>query len=268
MSRIEDRAALVTGGGSGIGRAVCLMLAARGAFVWVADIDQKAAEKTVELISDTAGNAKAVLLDVRHESDWEAALSLSDTEVNHPLRILVNCAGKSLIADTFAMSLDDLRVIMSINVEGTFLGMKHAIPRIATAGGGAVVNISSFAGLRGISRMSAYCAAKGATRMMTKAVALECAELDNGVRVNSVHPGIVDTPAWDQHGPDEAAFLGKEDTDGSQSLSAQAVAKRLVPIGVAASASEVAETVCFLASDEARHITGSEIVIDGGMTAR
>lgn len=267
MSRLEGRAAFVTGGGSGIGRATCLTLAGRGASVWVTDVDKAAADETVELIARVGGRAAAARLDVRHEDDWEAALSLSDSG-DDALRILVNCAGKSMIADTFTMALDDLRLIMAINVEGTFLGMKHAIPRIAAAGGGAVVNISSFAGMVGVSGMAAYSGSKAATRMMTKSVALECAELRNGVRVNSVHPGVVDTPAWHKHGSDEVGVWGNGVAGDSQVLDAHEVAKKLVPIGVAASAAEVAETVAFLVSDEARHITGTEIVIDGGMTAR
>jgi NAD(P)-dependent dehydrogenase (short-subunit alcohol dehydrogenase family) len=267
--RFENRSAIVTGGGSGIGRAVCLNLAAGGALVWAADIDETAADETVRLVAENGGRAQAVRLDVRDEDSWTNALSLSDAYAE-PLRILVNCAGRSAIADTFTMALEDLRAIMAVNVEGTFLGMKHAIPRIAASGGGAVINISSFAGLRGIARMTAYSGSKGATRMMTKAVALECAELGNGVRVNSVHPGVVDTPAWNQHTPDEAsaAFLGNAGSDDPPPVGAQEVAKKLVPIGVAASAEEIAETVCFLASDAARHITGAEIAIDGGMTAR
>jgi NAD(P)-dependent dehydrogenase (short-subunit alcohol dehydrogenase family) len=258
MSRFENRSALVTGAGSGIGRAVCRSLAAGGGFVWAADINEAAAEATVRLVAENGGRAVAVRLDVRDEGSWTNALGLSDAHAE-PLRILVNCAGKSAIADTFTMP-----------VEGTFLGMKHAIPRIAASGGGAVINISSFAGLRGIARMTAYSGSKGAIRMMTKAVALECADLGNGVRVNSVHPGVVDTPAWNKHTPEEAAaaFLGHVGTDAPAAVGAHEVAKELVPIGVAASAEEIAETVCFLASDAARHITGAEIAIDGGMTAR
>lgn len=179
---------------------------------------------------------------------------------------MVNCAGKSILADSFSMSLDQLRLVMAINLEGAFLGMKHGIPRIAQSGGGAVINISSIMGLKGKARMAAYCGAKGAVRMMTKAIALECADLRNEVRVNSVHPGIVDTPAWQKHDSKEASMLAGSGA-ASGVLDAHEVAKSLVPIGVAAPPEEIAETVRFLASDAARHITGAEIVIDGGMTA-
>lgn len=266
MSRLEGKAALVTGAGSGIGRATSLALAAGGAFVWVTDFDKAGADRTVEMITEAGGRATAVKLDVRAEADWEAAFASTDVH-DEPLSVLVNCAGKSIIADTFGMALEDLRLLLAINVEGTFLGMKHGIPRIARSGGGAVINISSIMGLKGKARMAAYCASKGAIRMMTKAVALECAELRNNVRVNSVHPGIVDTPAWHKHSADEAGMLGGAASEPALTLDPHEVAKAMVPIGVACSSEEVAETVRFLASDAARHITGAEIVIDGGMTA-
>jgi len=266
MSRLLGKAALVTGAGSGIGRATSLALAADGAYVWVTDFDKAGADRTVEMIIEAGGRATAVKLDVRSEAEWEAAFASTDAH-DAPLSVLVNCAGKAIIADTFSMPLEDLRFLLAVNVEGTFLGMKHGIPRIARSGGGAVINISSIMGLKGMARMAAYCGSKGATRMMTKAVALECAQLRNNVRVNSVHPGVVDTPAWHKHSAEEAGLLGGSASGSVQTLDVHEVARTMVPIGVAASAEEIAETVCFLASDAARHITGAEIVVDGGMTA-
>lgn len=263
MSEFEGKAVLVTGAGSGIGRATSLSFAAHGAHVWVTDFDEHSAAKSAELIAQAGGRATAVRLDVRFEQEWEAAFALTDAH-EAALTTVVNCAGKSILADSFSMSLDQLRLVMAINLEGAFLGMKHGIPRIAQSGGGAVINISSIMGLKGQARMAAYCGAKGAVRMMTKAIALECADLRNKVRVNSVHPGIVDTPAWQKHDSKEASMLAGA---ASGVLDAHEVAKSLVPIGVAASPEEIAETVRFLASDAARHITGAEIVIDGGMTA-
>lgn len=259
----SGKSAFVTGAGSGIGRATSLALAARGAFVWATDFDESLASQTAAMIEEAGGRSEAILLDVRSEEHWLAALEKSDQR-QEGLAVLVNCAGKSKIGDTFSMPLEEVRTVFQINVEGTFLGMKHGIPRIAAAGGGAVVNISSLAGLKGISGMTAYCGSKGAIRMMSKAVALECAGLRNQVRVNSVHPGVVDTPAWQKHRPDE---LNPDGVSGMQSLDCHEVARTNVPIGVACSAEEVAQTVCFLASDAARHITGAEIAIDGGMTA-
>lgn len=265
MSEFEGKAVLITGAGSGIGRATSLTFATHGGHVWVTDFDKAGADRTVELIAETGGQATAVKLDVRLEEEWEAAFALTDAHET-ALTTVINCAGKSILADSFSMTLEQLRLVMAINLEGAFLGMKHGIPRIAQSGGGAVVNISSIMGIKGKARMAAYCGAKGAVRMMTKAIALECADLRNKVRVNSVHPGVVDTPAWRKHDAKEASMLaGSAGTAGT--LDAHEVAKSLVPIGVAASAEEIAETVRFLASDAARHITGAEIVIDGGMTA-
>jgi NAD(P)-dependent dehydrogenase (short-subunit alcohol dehydrogenase family) len=263
MAEFAGRAAFVTGAASGIGRATAVALAARGAFVWVADIDAPGSATTVGLIREAGGRAEATRLDVRDEAEWQAALALGD-EREDALAVLVNCAGKSMIADTFTMPLADLRTIMAINVEGTFLGMKHGIPRIAKTGGGAVINISSLAGLKGLSGFAAYCGSKGAIRMMTKAVALECAGLRNKVRVNSVHPGVVETPAFDKHGAEEVSHLG---ASTAKRMDPHELAKTVVPIGVACTAAEVADTICFLASDAARHITGAELAIDGGMTA-
>jgi NAD(P)-dependent dehydrogenase (short-subunit alcohol dehydrogenase family) len=265
MKRLDGKAALVTGAGSGIGRATSLALASDRTFVWVTDSDEAGAARTVEMIGEAGGKAAAIKLDVRFEGDWEAGFRLVDARAE-ALTVLVNCAGKSILADSFSMPLEDLRLVLSINVEGAFLGMKHAIPRIAKSGGGAVINISSIMGLKGKARMAAYCASKGAVRMMTKAIALECAELGNGVRVNSVHPGVVDTPAWQKHDAKEAVMLAGG-VAACGVLDVHDVAKAMVPIGAAASAEEIAETVRFLASDAARHITGAEIVIDGGMTA-
>lgn len=267
MSGFEGKAAFITGAGSGIGRATSLALASRGAFVWVTDFDEAGADGTIDLVRKAGGKASAIKLDVRYEAEWEAAFAQVDAH-GVPLGVLVNCAGKNIITDTFTMPLEDFRFLLSVNVESAFLGMKLGIPRIAKSGGGAVVNISSIMGLQGQPRMAGYCGAKGAVRMMTKAIALECAELRNNVRVNSLHPGIVDTPAWHKHSSDEAGLLaGAAGTGAAPKLDAHEVAKTMVPIGVAASVEEIAETVCFLASNAARHITGAEIVIDGGMTA-
>lgn len=263
MAELTGKAAFVTGAGSGIGRGIALSLAARGAFVWVTDFDEPSARATVELIDTAGGRAHALQLDVRFEDSWATTLAATSSR-SDALSILVNCAGTSMVVDTFTMALEDFRRIMSVNVEGTFLGMKHAIPMIAASGGGSVVNISSMAGLKGIAGMAAYCGSKGAIRLMTKAIALECAGLRNKVRVNSIHPGFVDTPALRKH-IDDAARAGHG--RGMETTDPHEIAKNAVPIGVACLPEEVGEMVCYLASDGARHVTGAELVIDGGMTA-
>lgn len=263
MSELAGQAAFVTGAGSGIGRGIALVLAARGAFVWATDFNGDSARVTAALIEQSGGRAEAMKLDVRHEDEWQQALAPAIVR-DDKLTILVNCAGTSMVTDTFSMSLDDFRRIMAVNVEGTFLGMKHAVPIIADSGGGSVVNISSMAGLKGMAGMTAYCASKGAIRMMSKAVALECAGMRNGVRVNSIHPGFVDTPALRKH-IDDATKAGHG--RGLDTIEPDEVAKTAVPIGVACTSEEVGEMVAYLVSNGARHVTGAEIPIDGGMTA-
>lgn len=263
MSELAGKAAFVTGAGSGIGRGSALALAARGAFIWVADFDRNGADATVALIEQAGGRAEAIKLDVRDEAEWRAAFARAAAHEDK-LTVLVNCAGTSMVVETFSMAMDDFRRIMAVNVEGTFLGMKHGIPIIAASGGGSVVNISSMAGLKGIAGMAAYCGSKGAIRLMSKAVALECAALRNKVRVNSVHPGFVDTPALHRHIADATqSGHGR----GLQTSDIDEIAKTAVPIGVACSSEEVGDMVCYLASEGARHVTGAEIAIDGGMTA-
>jgi NAD(P)-dependent dehydrogenase (short-subunit alcohol dehydrogenase family) len=257
------RSALVTGAGSGIGQAASVALAAKGAYVLATDFDEPSANRTAEMIVEAGGRAEAFRLAVQDEAEWEAVLSTSD-ELEDRLAILVNCAGKAASTSTFSMPLEDFKDIMATNVEGTFLGMKLAVPRIAESGGGAVINISSQAGLKGIAGMTAYCGSKGAIRLMTKAVALECGALRNKVRVNSLHPGVVDTPQLRRHmasGQLSGLKPGEPMTDAEETIRAR------VPIGVFCTPEEVAATICFLASDDARHITGAEIAIDGGMTA-
>ncbi|WP_157219580.1 SDR family NAD(P)-dependent oxidoreductase [Flavisphingomonas formosensis] len=263
MAELAGRAAFVTGAGSGIGRGIALVLASRGAFIWATDFNKDSAEETVALIQQSGGRGQATKLDVRDEAEWQQALAPAISH-DEKLTILVNCAGTSMVTDTFSMSLEDFRRIMAVNVEGTFLGMKHGVPIIAKSGGGSVVNISSMAGLKGMAGMTAYCASKGAIRMMSKAVALECAGLRNGVRVNSVHPGFVDTPALRKH-IDDATKAGHG--RGLDTIEPDEVAKTAVPIGVACTSEEVGEMVAYLVSHGARHVTGAEIPIDGGMTS-
>ncbi|HMP62603.1 MAG TPA: SDR family oxidoreductase, partial [Phenylobacterium sp.] len=182
------------------------------------------------------------------------------------LDILVNNAGIGLGGPVTEMSLADFRRQIAVNVEGVFLGVKHAIPLMRKSGdGGSIINMSSVAGLKGAASLAGYCASKGAVRLFTKAVALECAAAQDRIRVNSVHPGIIETPIWDtiigtggpgaNAGPQRAATL-------------DAMASVAAALGHKGQPGDIAEGVLWLASEESRYVTGAELVIDGGLTLR
>jgi NAD(P)-dependent dehydrogenase (short-subunit alcohol dehydrogenase family) len=160
------------------------------------------------------------------------------------------------------MTLADFKRQQAINVEGVFLGMKHGILLMREAGnGGSIINMSSVAGLKGSPTLAAYSATKGAVRLFTKAVALECAAAKDGVRVNSVHPGIIETPIW--LGISGSAWSGANAAPDLDALSAMAV-----PLGVKGLPEDIANGVSWLASEDSRYVTGTELVIDGGYSIR
>jgi NAD(P)-dependent dehydrogenase (short-subunit alcohol dehydrogenase family) len=160
------------------------------------------------------------------------------------------------------MSLDDWRRQQAVNVEGVFLGIKHSLPLMRKAGnGGSIVNMSSVAGLKGSAFLAGYCATKGAVRLFTKSIAMECANFKDGVRVNSVHPGIIETPIWLQ-----IAGMGQAGANAPPDL--DAMSTQAVPLGVKGMPKDIADGVLWLASDESRYVTGAELVIDGGLSVR
>lgn len=257
MSELSGRVALVTGGARGIGAAAAKALADKGAKVLVTDIIDG---------TETAARIGGAYFrhDVTVEAEWVAAVAEAK-RVFGGLDILVNNAGIFAIAPIIAMSLEDFRRMQQINVEGVFLGMKHAIPAIGERaqkwdGGGAIVNLSSVAGINGSALVSAYCASKGAVRLMTKAVALEVAPMK--IRVNSVHPGIIDTTMGSQLVEDFAATGA---IGGANETRTQLAARH--PLGHFGRDVDVANMVAFLASDAAAFSTGGEYLVDGGLTA-
>jgi len=257
MSDLKGRVALVTGAARGIGSATAKALAAKGAKVLVTDLLDGA-----ETASAVGG--AFVKHDVTSEDDWIAAVAEARKQFGG-LDILVNNAGVFVIAPIVAMTLEDFRRVQQINVEGVFLGMKHAIPAIAERaqqwdGGGSIVNLSSVAGINGSALVSAYCASKGAVRLMTKAAALEVAAMK--IRINSVHPGIIDTAMGSQLVEDFAATGAM---GGANETRTQLAARH--PLGHFGRDTDVANMVAFLASDAAAFSTGSEFVLDGGLTA-
>jgi NAD(P)-dependent dehydrogenase (short-subunit alcohol dehydrogenase family) len=256
MGNLRGRVALVTGGAQGLGAAAAKALAAEGAKVVVSDV--RDGRETANAI-----DGAFVKHDVTNEEDWIAAVAFA-RETFGGLDILVNNAGVFWMKPLPMETLEDFRKMQQINVEGVFLGLKHGIPAIAERahqwdGGGAVVNLSSVAGLVGAPNIIAYNASKGAVRLMTKSAALEFAP--QKVRVNSVHPGIIDTPMMA-----EAAKVIETATGQGANATRDQFATRH-PLGRMGRDVDVANAVAFLASDKAAFITGSELVVDGGMTA-
>jgi NAD(P)-dependent dehydrogenase (short-subunit alcohol dehydrogenase family) len=245
--RLQGKVAIVTGGASGMGRSEATIFAREGARVLVADILEKEGQEVAKSIGDAARFMK---LDVTSEPDWQALVATAEREFGK-LDILVNNAG---ISGTYTADLASTEArdrVMDINAKGTFLGMKHAVPALKRAGGGAIVNISSISGFAGqLGVHMAYNASKGAVRIMTKAGAVQWAR-DN-IRVNSVHPGFM---------PPMRTSVGSAKPEWREKVLAT------VPMRREGKVEEVAHAVLFLASDEASYITGTELVVDGGFLA-
>lgn len=253
MKQLSGRVAFVSGGARGIGAATAEALVAAGASVMLGDVLHEGAEVAARLSVD-GGSARFCPLDVTNEQQWQAALKSCEAEFGG-VDILVNNAGVLHVSPMAETTLADFRRVQAVNVEGCFLGMKHATALIAAraerwAGGGAIVNLCSIAGLVGSAQAVAYCASKGAIRLMTKAAALECISLGNRVRVNSVHPGRVQTAMQDQ--------VTRDLPDSTRS-------GNLSPIATPA---QIADTIVFLCSDSSSFMTGSELVVDGGYSAQ
>ena len=259
--RVSGKVALVTGGASGIGRGCAEKLAAEGAFVVVTDIQDHLGEEVVAVIKKAGGKAEYVRQDVTDEDTWIDVVA--GVRGRHGrLDFLVNNAGIGIGGSILEMTLADWRRQTAINLDGVFLGTKHSIPLIRESGdGGSIVNISSVAGLKGSANLAGYCATKGGVRLFTKAVAMECANAKDGIRVNSVHPGLIETPIWLTVG--EAVNPGANAPPDLDAMSALAV-----PLGVKGFPEDIANGVLWLATDESRYVTGQELVIDGGLTVR
>jgi 3(or 17)beta-hydroxysteroid dehydrogenase len=250
--RLDGKAAFITGGASGLGRAMAQAFAAEGARVAIADIDRERGEAVARGIG-----ARAIFLahDVTDEEQWIAHLAAAASEFGR-LDTLVNNAGIGTRGTVESTSLEEWRRIHAVNLDGPFLGCKHAIPLIAKAGGGAILNISSVAGLIGARDSAAYCASKGGLRLLTKSVAMHCAHRKNGVRCNSVHPVYTDTP-----------MVGQMLAESRQPEKMLEAMKAMIPLGRLGTPEELAAMAVYLVSDEAAFVTGAEFVFDGGYTA-
>ncbi len=248
--RLEGKTALISGGARGMGAVEARLFAREGAKVVIGDVLAEEGEATARRIRADGGDAYFTRLDVTVEEDWRRVVEEAEARWGGP-DILVNNAGIYRIAPLEETSLETWELIMQVNVRGVFLGTKAVLPGMRKRGGGSIVNISSTAGLTGSPNSSAYQASKGAVRIFTKSTATEYAK--EGIRANSVHPGVIDT--------DMITDLLRDPESRRQRLAA-------VPLGRVGSAEEVAYGVLYLASDESSYVTGAELVIDGGKTAQ
>ena len=252
--RVEGKVALITGGASGLGAESGRRLAREGAAIVLTDMDAEGGQAVADEIVTAGGQAIFLSQNVTDQDRWPMVVAAALDRFGR-LDILVNSAG---IANgggpLLEVSFDDWRHMISVNLDGTFLGMKAVAPTMVEAGRGSIINLSSILGKVGAAGAPAYCASKGGVLMLTKSTALELAPL--GVRVNSVHPGFIETPMVTNiiHGSEN----GNEMRDG---IIARHAMGRL---GVAR---EIADGIVFLASDESSFMTGAELVIDGGYTA-
>ena len=248
--RLEGKVVLVTGASAGIGAAVARRFAAEGASVALADVRTEDGTALSEALAAEGHRTCFVPLDVASESQWAEAIALVTETLGEPT-VLVNNAGiyaRRLIEDTSASQLDRM---LDVNVKGVFLGIKAVLPAMRAAGGGSIINLSSVAGIVGSGYSSDYNASKGAVRILTKCAAIQNAK-DN-IRCNSVHPAPIDTD------------MGREAAPEGEIRDQRLLE---IPLGRMGTAEEVANAILFLASDESSYVTGSELVVDGGLTAR
>jgi NAD(P)-dependent dehydrogenase (short-subunit alcohol dehydrogenase family) len=256
MGRVDGKTAIVTGGALGIGRDTCLLLASEGAKVAVTDILDEAGQEVVREAQSRGGTARFWHLDVTDEATVGRVFAdVSKTYAS--VDVLVNNAGiTGQDKPTDRLTLEDWRRVMAVNVEGVFLCTRAAVPLMRERRAGSIINLSSIYGIVGAPDIPAYHASKGAVRLMTKTDALLYAR--DGIRVNSVHPGFIWTPLVED--------LGRRSPEGP--VAYREHLDSLHPLGHLGSPEDVAYGILYLASDEAKFVTGSELVIDGGYTAR
>lgn len=267
---LSGKFALVTGAAGGIGAAVARTLADSGATVIVTDLAAKSDDgaAVVAEIAANGGNAEFLALDVSDEEQWRSVMSQVE-ERHGGLDVLVNNAGVVLVKPVEEVTLEEMRWITRINIEGAFHGIKHALPLMkpraaANPAGASIINFSSAMGIKGYPFGSMYSMTKGAIRLFSKSLALEFAALKYNIRVNSIHPGLVDTPMV-EHECDELSQLNAMGTSTPEEM--RQAFQELNPLGRLGTPQELANAVLFLASDLSSFVTGSEMTVDGGETA-
>lgn len=250
MGRLDHKVAIITGAAGGMGKADALLFAKEGAKVVITDIQDEKIQAVAKEITDQGGVAVALTQDVTSEQDWARVTETALTQFGK-IDILVNNAGISSATPFLETDLELWNKVMNINVTSVFIGQKYVIPHMINGGGGSIINISSIAGLTGGSGTGPYTASKGAVRLLTKATAVDYAK--HNIRANSIHPGYIETPMTKDLMADENMrnwFLSQ------------------TPIPRLGQAEDIAKGVLFLASDESSYITGIELPIDGGYSAK
>lgn len=269
MDRCVDKTALVTGAGRGIGQGIAEALAREGAFVYVSDLNESSADAVAKSIQNMGGQATPLALDVTSSQHWNGVAEFIAAQ-HGALDILVNNAGIEMIASISDLGFAQWKKTQSINVDGVFLGVKTLLDLLKIGGlrndgGASIINISSIAGIVGVADQVAYNTSKGAVRAMSKAMAIEFAQKDFNIRVNSIHPGCIHTAMLD----DLFVSWQKNKTVGTDDLGEiQAVVANLHPLKRIGKVSDVAMAAVYIGSEEAAFMTGSELVIDGGWIAQ
>ena len=259
MGRVDGKIAMITGAAMGLGEASANMLAREGATVVLTDVQDRQGEAAAAAIMRNGGTALYLHHDVAREPEWEHVIGETIARFGR-LDVLVNNAGVGVGAAPEEQTLEQWRWLMSINLDGVFLGTKYALRAMKQhpPQGGSIINLSSIEGLVGDPNLGAYNASKGGVRLYTKSVALYCAKSRLNIRVNSIHPGYIWTPMVEN-------FLGQGGADVEKGRRA---ADALHPVGHIGEPDDIAYGVLYLASDESKFVTGAELVIDGGYTAQ
>lgn len=268
MGRLDNKIALVTGAGQGIGAAIARLFAREGATVIVSDRDETLGTSITREIGASGGRAAFHALDVTDEAGWQRTMSWLQSQYGG-LDILVNNAGIALVKSIEDTSLEEFRGVMRVNVDGVFLGIKHAVPAMnarasSRTGSAAIVNLSSVLGVQGIPDNIAYGTSKAAVRQLTKCAAIEFAERGYRIRVNAVLPAVTDTPMVSR----EIEEWAEQGTFGTNDVAAtRAAFSARVPLKRIGTPEEIAYTVLFAASDESSFTTAAEFAVDGGRLA-
>lgn len=257
MDRVKNKVAIITGGASGLGKSSAILLAREGAKIVITDLDEEHGNEVVKLIKDEGGEAIFIRQDVSKEDEWERVIDTTFKTFGK-LHVLANAAGIGVGGNVEDVTLADWKKLLSINLDGTFLGTQYGIKAMRKTGErGSIINFSSIEGLIGDPNLPAYNASKGGVTLFTKSAALHCAKQGYGIRVNSIHPAYIWTPMV------ENLLKAQGDVEeGRKQLDS------LHPIGHMGEPDDIGYGVVYLASDESKFMTGSELVIDGGYTAQ